>query len=59
MNCGSNIWGAISPALTLTLAAYMGWKNALYVAGALVLVGAALWLGISPSASDQAHTMEV
>jgi MFS transporter, ACS family, glucarate transporter len=48
MNCGSNIGGMISPALTPILAAYMGWKNALYVAAALAIAGSALWLGISP-----------
>jgi ACS family glucarate transporter-like MFS transporter len=59
MNCGSNIGGAISPALTPILAAYMGWKNALYVAAVLALVGAALWLGISPSAPDEARAQEI
>jgi len=48
MNCGSNIGGVISPALTPVLAVYMGWKNALYVAAALAVIGAALWFGISP-----------
>jgi len=52
MNCGSNIGGMISPALTPILAAYMGWKHALYVAAGLSFVGAALWLGISPSVSE-------
>jgi ACS family glucarate transporter-like MFS transporter len=52
MNTGSNIGGMISPALTPVLAAYMGWKNALYVAAALSLVGAGLWLGISPSVPE-------
>jgi MFS transporter, ACS family, glucarate transporter len=48
MNCGANVGGMISPVLTPILAGYMGWKNALYVAAALALVGAGLWLGISP-----------
>jgi hypothetical protein len=43
----------ISPALTPILAAYMGWKNALYVAAALAVIGAALWLGISPVVSGE------
>jgi ACS family glucarate transporter-like MFS transporter len=59
MNCGSNIGGVISPALTPILAVYMGWKNALYVAAALALVGAGLWLGISPSVPDDARALEV
>jgi ACS family glucarate transporter-like MFS transporter len=59
MNCGSNIGGMISPALTPILAVYMGWKNALYVAAALALVGAGLWLGISPRVSDDARTQDV
>jgi ACS family glucarate transporter-like MFS transporter len=48
MNCGSNIGGMISPALTPLLAAHIGWNNALYLAAALAIVGAFLWLGISP-----------
>jgi ACS family glucarate transporter-like MFS transporter len=59
MNCGSNIGGMISPALTPVLAAYMGWKNALYVAAALAFVGAGLWLGISPSLSEDARAQEI
>ena len=55
LNCGGNIGGVISPALTPILAAYMGWKNALYVAAALALVGAGLWLGISPNEANQAR----
>ncbi len=49
MNMGSNIGGLISPAITPILAATMGWENALYVAAALSIVGAVLWLGISPA----------
>jgi MFS transporter, ACS family, glucarate transporter len=52
MNCGSNIGGMISPALTPILAALMGWKHALYVAAGLSFVAAGLWLGISPSVSE-------
>jgi MFS transporter, ACS family, glucarate transporter len=58
MNTGSNIGGMISPALTPILAAYMGWKNALYVAAALSLVGAGLWLGISPNLPDEFQARE-
>lgn len=46
MNMGSNLGGLISPALTPLLASYIGWENALHVAGALALIAAALWLGI-------------
>jgi len=56
MNCGCNIGGVISPVLTPMLAAYMGWKNALYVAAALAFLGAGLWLGISPSLPDHPQT---
>jgi MFS family permease len=42
MNCGANIGVMISPLFTPVTAAYMGWKNALYVAAALAFVGAAL-----------------
>ncbi len=59
MNCGSNIGGMISPALTPILAAHMGWKNALYVAAALAFIGAGLWLGISPSVLDDNGPQEV
>jgi ACS family glucarate transporter-like MFS transporter len=52
MNCGSNLGGMISPALTPVLAARIGWENALYVAAGLSIVGAVLWLGVSPPASE-------
>jgi len=50
MNMGSNFGGLISPVLTPILAATMGWENALYIAAAVSLISAALWLGISPVA---------
>ncbi|HSS98558.1 MAG TPA: MFS transporter, partial [Terriglobales bacterium] len=56
MNCGSNIGGAISPVLTPILAARIGWKNALYVAAVLSMVGAAMWLGIVPNSSAKNET---
>ena len=49
MNTGCNIGGLISPALTPVLAASLGWENALHVAAALSIIGAALWLGINPA----------
>jgi ACS family glucarate transporter-like MFS transporter len=49
MNCGSNLGGLFSPALTPILAAHLGWKNALYVGAGISVIGAALWFGISPS----------
>jgi ACS family glucarate transporter-like MFS transporter len=48
MNMGSNLGGMISPWLTPVLAASIGWEHALYVAAALSLVAAVLWLGVSP-----------
>jgi len=51
MNTGCNIGGLISPALTPVLAASLGWENALHVAAALSIVGAALWLWIAPGRS--------
>ena len=51
MNLGSNLGGLVSPALTPLLAAHLGWKNALYVGAGISVVGAALWLGISPRVS--------
>ncbi len=46
MNFGCNLGGLISPALTPLLASYMGWENALYLAGALAVLSAGLWFGI-------------
>jgi len=61
MNMGTNVGGLVSPALTPILAAHLGWKNALYVAAAISVLGASLWLGIAPSESDapsnQPHTV--
>jgi ACS family glucarate transporter-like MFS transporter len=54
MNMGSNIGGLVSPVLTPILAAHLGWKNALCVAALVSVVGAGLWLGISPSNPDLA-----
>ena len=52
MNLGSNVGGLISPALTPVLAAWIGWENALHVAGGVAVVAALLWLGISPASSE-------
>jgi len=61
MNMGSNLGGLVSPALTPILAAYMGWENALYIAAAISVVAALLWLGISPDAKcpPQPRTAEL
>jgi len=48
MNMGSNVGGLISPALTPALAAHLGWENSLLVAATLSVIGAVLWLWISP-----------
>lgn len=48
MNMGGNLGGALSPTLTPFLAQQFGWESALYVAAALALVGAVLWLGVHP-----------
>jgi ACS family glucarate transporter-like MFS transporter len=48
MNMGSNVGGAISPALTPVLAAAIGWANALQLAAAVSVVAGLLWLGIAP-----------
>ncbi len=50
MNFGCNLGGLVSPALTPLLASWIGWENALHIAGALAVVSAALWLGIRPKA---------
>jgi len=49
MNMGGNLGGALSPSLTPYLAQHYSWNSALYVMGALNLVGAALWLGVHPA----------
>jgi MFS transporter, ACS family, glucarate transporter len=57
MNCGSNIGGLISPALTPILAAHVGWNNALHVAAGLAVLGCLLWLGISiPRSASETRT---
>jgi ACS family glucarate transporter-like MFS transporter len=48
MNMGSNVGGAISPALTPVLAAAIGWENALHLAAAVSVVAGLLWLGVTP-----------
>jgi MFS family permease len=53
MNFGSNIGGLVSPALTPILAARLGWRNALYVGGAISVIAAVLWFGISLHAGTE------
>ena len=55
MNFGSNFGGFVSPALTPILAAHWGWKNALYVAAIISIIGASLWLGVSPRSAQDPH----
>ena len=49
MNMGGNLGGTLSPSLTPYLAQHYGWNSALYVMGALSLLGALLWLGVHPA----------
>jgi len=49
MNMGSNLGGLVSPALTPVLAAHIGWENALMLAAAISVLGAVMWLGITPA----------
>jgi ACS family glucarate transporter-like MFS transporter len=46
MNTGANLGGALSPSLTPWMANEWGWPVALAAAGAIAVVGAALWLKI-------------
>lgn len=46
MNFGSNIGGAISPALTPWLAQRIGWEAALTLTAGLALIAGLLWLGV-------------
>jgi MFS transporter, ACS family, glucarate transporter len=48
MNTGANVGGAISPSLTPWIAAQWGWPVSLAAAGAIALLGAALWIWIKP-----------
>jgi MFS transporter, ACS family, glucarate transporter len=48
MNTGANVGGAISPSLTPWIAAQWGWPVSLAAAGAIALLGAALWIWIRP-----------
>lgn len=57
MNFGSNIGGFVSPALTPILAAHWGWKSALYVAAAISMLSAGLWLGVSPPRDPDASCL--
>jgi MFS family permease len=57
MNFGSNIGGFVSPALTPILAAPWGWKSALYVAAAISMLSAGLWLGVSPPSDRDASCL--
>jgi MFS transporter, ACS family, glucarate transporter len=49
MNMGGNLGGAVSPTLTPYLGQTYGWQVALYVMGALSLLGALLWLCVDPT----------
>ncbi len=49
MNMGGNLGGAVSPTLTPYLGQTYGWHVALYVMGALGLLGAVLWLCVDPT----------
>jgi ACS family glucarate transporter-like MFS transporter len=51
MNMGSNLGGAVSPALTPVLATAIGWENALHVAAVVAVVAGLLWLGVVPRGS--------
>jgi MFS family permease len=61
MNTGGNAGGTLSPYLTPLLSAYfaqrfgesVGWRMGLSVAGAISLVGAALWWGVGMPRGDE------
>ncbi len=56
MNMGSNLGGAISPALTPVLARAIGWENALHLAAGVSIVAGLLWLGVVPGATTQVES---
>jgi len=53
MNFGSNVGGAISPALTPWLAERIGWQSALTLTAGLALVAGLLWLGVRIDSSRE------
>jgi ACS family glucarate transporter-like MFS transporter len=53
MNFGSNLGGAISPALTPWLAEHLGWETALTATAALALIAGLLWLGVRVDNKEQ------
>lgn len=52
MNFGSNIGGAISPALTPWLAERIGWGQTLTVTAVLALLAGLLWLGVRVGSNE-------
>lgn len=57
MNFGSNLGGAISPALTPWLAERIGWEAALTLTAALALVAGLLWLGVRVDSGQSADAV--
>jgi MFS transporter, ACS family, glucarate transporter len=53
MNFGSNLGGAISPALTPWLAQRIGWETALTLTAGLAIVAGLLWLGVRLQGEQQ------
>jgi sugar phosphate permease len=49
INTGGNAGGILAPVVTPWLSTYLDWKGAVPVAGAVCLVGAALWYWIRPT----------
>ena len=48
MNMGGQIGGVVTASLTPIIAKYFGWGTSFFVAAALCLVGASLWLLVDP-----------
>jgi MFS family permease len=48
LNTVGNVGGMIAPVVTPLFSDYFGWKAGLFLASALCIVGAALWLWIDP-----------
>jgi ACS family glucarate transporter-like MFS transporter len=48
MNMGAQVGGAVTASLTPYIAGLYGWNTAFFVAAALALIGASLWLWINP-----------
>jgi ACS family glucarate transporter-like MFS transporter len=58
MNMGAQVGGAVTASLTPYIAVLYGWNAAFFVAAALALAGACLWLWIDPKLNTEQKSIE-